>query len=339
MFSDLKGKSYLSTADLSSEVFSALIDLAIEGKKDKGFFGKPLAGKSVGLLFFNSSLRTRTSMAVAVHDLGGHAMVLDVSSSMWKLETRDGVVMSSDKPEHIKEAIGVLSSYVDIIGVRCFSDLTDYKKDRDDPLIRSIEKHSFVPVINLESAMHHPCQSLADMMTIKEKIGAIKGQKVVLSWAPHPKPLPLAVANSFALASCQSGADLHIVNPKGYDLDEGFLAQWRKIAISRGGNLTQSHNQEEAFSGAKIVYAKSWGSLAYYGQMQEEEKRRAHLGHWTIDKDKMARTDGAYFMHCLPVRRNVVVTDEVIDSKSSVVISQAANRLYGQKAVLAAMMG
>ena len=332
----MKWRSFLTTGDLSAPLLGQLVEQALLGKSDPAYFGQPLLGKTVGLLFFNASLRTRTSMAVAIQKLGGHAMILDVAAGVWKLETEDGVVMAGDKPEHIKEAIPVLSRYVDMLGVRCFSDLENYQKDRYDPLIKVISQYATVPVINLESAMHHPCQALADMMTIKEKLGDISGQKIVLSWAPHPKPLPMAVANSFVLSACQLGADLHITNPKGFDLDQESIATWRSLSEKAGGRLTQSHDQKDAFKDAKIVYAKSWGALDYYGRWPLEAAQRQTHTSWTVDQEKMDLTSEAWFMHCLPVRRNVVVTDEVIDGPRSCVIDQAENRLHGQKAVLAA---
>jgi N-acetylornithine carbamoyltransferase len=335
---ELKGKSYLTTTDLSTEGFKRLIDIALEGKQNPQIFGKPLLGKSVGLLFFNASLRTRASMAIAIHQLGGYPLILDVSKGVWNLETEDGAIMLGDRPEHIKEAIPVLSSYVDLIGVRCFSKLEDFKKDRTDPLIQKIAEYATVPLINLESAMHHPCQALSDMMTIKEKLGGVKGQKIVLTWAPHPNPLPMAVANSFALATSQLGADLWLANPEEYDLDPELVNNCKMLTEEAGGTLTQTHDQITAFKGAKIIYAKSWGALSYYGRWQEESPRREALSSWLVDNKKMAHTAEAWFMHCLPVRRNIVVSDEVIDGKNSCVIQEAENRLHGQRAVLAALM-
>lgn len=334
----LVGKSYLSTEDLGPSGLSDLLNFALDCKTNPDLLGKPLSGKSIGLLFFNSSLRTRTSMMVAVEQLGGHSVVLDVSGGVWKLETRDGVIMNSDEPEHIKEAIPVLSRYVDLLGVRCFSSLIDHKKDREDAIIRDIARYATVPVINLESELHHPCQSLADMMTIREKIGGISGKKIVLSWAPHPKPLPMAVANSFVLATCQLGADLWITNPPQYDLDPVLLNRWKGIADTTGGKVTQCSDQNEAFQDANIIYAKSWGSIELYGRWEEEKEYRSQLDSWMIDQNKMQLTNSAWFMHCLPVRRGVVVSDEVIDGPSSCVVDQAENRLHGQKSILSAMV-
>ena len=331
--------SFLRTDALDKGAFSELIEKTLSGKKQKGFFGSPLNGKTVGLLFFNSSLRTRTSMIVAVKDLGGNPLVLDVGSGTWSLETEDGVVMDGASPEHIKEAIPVLSRYVDVLGVRCFAGLTDYERDRDDALIQKINELSSVPVINLESAMHHPCQSLADVVTISERLGSIKGKKIVLSWAPHPKPLPMAVANSFAIACSQLGANLCIANPDGFDLDATILEKCERLALKSGGKMLVTHNQREALEGARIIYAKSWGSKDFYGDWDREKALREASSSWIISQKKMLMTDEAFFMHCLPVRRNVVVSDEVLDSSRSLVLEQAENRLHAQKAILSMLWG
>ena len=295
--------------------------------------GQPLLGKSVGLVFFNSSLRTRASMAVAVQKLGGYPLIMDVGGGVWSLETQMGVEMTGDRPEHIKEAIPVLSRYVDLIGVRCFANFKDYAEDRRDDIISSIKELATVPVINLESAMHHPCQAVADMMTIQEKLGQVKGKKVVLSWAPHPKRLPMAVPNSFALAASQMGAHVVVACPKSFELDPEFVKHWGALAKQEGGSFEQTNLQEDAMNGADVVYAKSWGCIAAYESPVNSFSEE--LKNWRIDEDKMQRTNQGIFMHCLPVRRNVVVTDGVLDGSRSVVIDQAENRLHGQKAVLA----
>ena len=330
---------FLYTSDLSSSAFSGLVEAGLQGKSDSRHFGQPLAGKSVALVFFNASLRTRTSMAVAVNSLGGFPVILDVSGGVWNLEVEDGVTMLGDKPEHIKEAIPVISRYVDLIGVRCFPKMESYETDRTDPVLSEISKYSEVPVINLESAIHHPCQAVADMMTIREKLGEVKNKKILLTWAPHPKPLPQAVPNSFALAACQMGADLVVASPEGFELDPSFMASWRQIAIDNGGSLTQTNDQNLGLDGAEVVYAKSWGSISCWGNADKDKSLRSSLGDWMVSMADMERTRKALFMHCLPVRRNVVVADEVLDSPYSCVVDQAENRLHGQKAIINHLMG
>lgn len=265
-------------------------------------------------------------------------MILDVSSGVWSLEVEDDVIMDGKNPEHIKEAIPVLSRYVDILGIRCFPAMSSYEVDRQDKVLKDIASYATVPVINLESATHHPCQALADMMTIKENHGDPKGKKVVLTWAPHIKPLPTAVPNSFALAACQMGANLVVAAPPGYELDAGFVAEWGQIACDQGGSLTQTSDQQAALTGADVVYAKSWGAIPHWGNPDADMALRAGLSGWKISETAMALTNGASFLHCLPVRRNVVVDDGVLDGPWSKVLDQAENRLHGQKAVLSSIV-
>ena len=295
---------------------------------------KPLAGKSVALVFFNPSLRTRASMQIGVYELGGNPVILEPGSTSWTLEHRERVVMDGDKTEHIKEFVRVLERYVCAIGVRTFAELKDWKTERTDPVLNAFAKHSSVPVINLESAMHHPCQAMADMMTIRERFGNEK-KKVLLTWAWHPKPLPMAVPNSFALAAAHFGHDLRIAHPNGYELDPQLMRKVQGLARKAGGSVEFTNYVNEAFDEVDVVYAKSWGSKKFYGALETEMAFRADMRrNWIVDADKMSKTNDAIFMHCLPVRRNVIVTDEVIDSPRSVVIDEAENRLHVQKAII-----
>ena len=297
-----------------------------------------LAGKSVALVFFNPSLRTRASMQVGIYDLGGNPVVLEPGGTSWTLEHRDGVVMDGDKTEHVAEFVRVLARYSSAIGVRTFAVLKNWEEERIDPVLAAFAKHSAVPIINLESAMHHPCQALADMMTIREKRGA-EGKRVVLTWAWHPKPLPMAVPNSFALAAAQMGHELVIAHPKGYELDDELMARIQEQSAGAGGGVEVTNDVDAAFAGADVIYAKSWGSKKFYGKPESDiEERARYRAQWIVDEQKMARTNGAIFMHCLPVRRNVIVTDGVIDSPASVVIDEAENRLHVQKAILEKVM-
>jgi N-acetylornithine carbamoyltransferase len=295
---------------------------------------RPLAGRSVALVFFNPSLRTRASMQVGIYELGGNAVVLEPGGTSWTLEHREGVVMDSDKTEHVAEFVRVLGRYCSLIGVRTFAQLKDWDEERTDPILAAFARYSEVPVVNLESAMHHPCQALADMLTIKEKLGEGR-KKVLLTWAWHPKPLPMAVPNSFALAAAQLGHDLTIAHPPGYELDEDLMREINNAAFDAGATVSRTDDVEEAFDGAQVVYAKSWGSKDCYGAPQDDVEMRAqYRKDWIVDAAKMARTDAGLFMHCLPVRRNCIVTDEVIDSPASVVIDEAENRLHAQKAIM-----
>lgn len=325
--------NFLNTTNFSTEQLDELLRSALRFKSGEDD-SKPLAGKSVALVFFNPSLRTRASMQVGIYELGGNAVVLEPGGTSWTLEHREGAVMDSDKTEHVAEFVRVLERYCVAIGVRTFATLKDWDEERLDPVLNSFARYASVPIINLESAMHHPCQSMADMLTIREKLGAGR-KRVLLTWAWHPKPLPMAVPNSFALAAAQMGHDLVIAHPSGYELDEELLETADRLATASGGNLEITHDIESSFDGAQVVYAKSWGGKEFYGNSEQDIiKRSQYRRKWIVNEDKMARTDNAIFMHCLPVRRNVIVTDEVIDSPSSVVLDEAENRLHVQKAIM-----
>jgi len=289
-------------------------------------------------VFFNPSLRTRASMQVGIYDLGGNPVVLEPGGTSWTLEHRDGVVMDGDKTEHVAEFVRVLARYCSAIGVRTFAALKNWAEERTDPVLAAFAKYSEVPIINLESAMHHPCQALADMMTIRERFG-VERKRVVLTWAWHPKPLPMAVPNSFALAAAQMGHDLVIAQPEGYELDDALITSIQEQSAGAGGTVKVTNNIEGTFDGADVIYAKSWGSKQFYGKPESDiENRAQYRAQWIVDEQKMARTNGAIFMHCLPVRRNVIVTDGVIDSPASVVIDEAENRLHAQKAIMRKVM-
>jgi N-acetylornithine carbamoyltransferase len=323
----------LTTSDLSRDQLETLVADAIRSKRVDSS-DKPLAGKSVALVFFNPSLRTRASMQVGVYELGGNPVILEPGGSSWTLEHREGVVMDGKKTEHLAEFVPVLERYVSAIGVRTFAELKDWETERTDPILNAFSRYATVPIINLESAMYHPCQSLADMMTIRERFGRQK-KKVLLTWAWHPKPLPMAVPNSFALAAAQFGHDLRIAHPKGYELDDELLGRIRQQSHANGGSVEIVDDIHAAFDGVDVVYAKSWGSKAFYGSDADDiEYRAGFRNDWIVNEAKMTRSNNAIFMHCLPVRRNVIVSDGVIDSPNSVVIEEAENRLHIQKAIL-----
>jgi N-succinyl-L-ornithine transcarbamylase len=271
--------------------------------------------KTIALVFLNPSLRTRMSTQEAAQRMGMNVICFN-GSDAWSWEMEDGAIMDGNKTEHIKDAAKVISNYVDMIGIRCFANFESLEDDTSDKIIKQFIKHATVPVINMESAALHPLQSLTDMITMSEFRPGRK-LKVALTWAPHPKALPHAVANSFAQWTIGMGHDLTICHPEGFDLDKSF---------SNGAKI--SHNQEEAFQDADIVYAKSWSSSINYGIPTPEHKD------WMVDARKMHATNRAGFMHCLPVRRNVVVADEVIDGPYSLTIGQAKNRLYAAQIVI-----
>ena len=326
-------KHFLSTGDCSRVELEQLLAAANQFKS--GGSAKPLSGKSVALVFFNPSLRTRASMQIGVYELGGNPVVLEPGGTSWTLEHRAGTIMDGDKTEHVAEFVRVLGRYCAAIGVRTFAAMKNWQEERTDPVLQAFARYADVPLINLESAMFHPCQALADVMTIREKLGAER-KRVVLTWAWHPKPLPMAVPNSFALGAAQMGHDLVVVHPAGYELDEDLITDIKQQTVGAGGSLEITDDIDEAFAGAQVVYAKSWGARQFYGAPEQDVALRAqYRERWIVDQKKMNTTNKAIFMHCLPVRRNVIVTDEVIDSAASVVIDEAENRLHVQKAILA----
>lgn len=334
----LKGTDFLNTADFERGQLDSVIELASKIKTGD-YLERPLQGKSVALVFFNPSLRTRASMDIAIYELGGHAVALEVGKGTWSLEHRESVVMDSDKTEHIKEAARVLARYVSAIGVRAFPEMQNFDEEMREPIIRGFADHSDVPVFNLESARHHPFQALADAMTIRERLGSLNGQRVVLSWAYHPKPLPMAVPDSFALIAAQFGLDLTIACPPEYDLADEAMDEIRAGATASGSRVRISRDFRQACEGARIVYAKSWGAKQFYGRADDDIQCRQRYRHWRIDEEVMASTDRGWFMHCLPVRRNVIVTDAVLDGPQNAAIDEAENRLHVQKAVLASILG
>ncbi|HZS43547.1 MAG TPA: N-acetylornithine carbamoyltransferase [Blastocatellia bacterium] len=333
---ELRGRSFCTTGEFTREELSELLDLAMKFKTVG--HAQPLAGRSVALVFFNPSLRTRTSMEIGVSQLGGHPVSLEVGSGTWSLEWREGAIMNQDKTEHVKDAVQVLSRYVDAIAVRCFPGMRDWNEDKTDPILAEFRKYSRVPIVNMESALWHPCQALADVLTMHQALGSLDKRKVTLAWVNHPKPLPHAVPNSFALACAQFGIDLTIACPPEYQLSDEIMAQLEAKSSDAGGAVRVVNDLNEGFAEAEIVYAKSWAGLPFYGDAAKDQAGRQPYQNWIIDSERMALTSKGRFMHCLPVRRNVEVTDEVIDSANSLVYDEAENRLHVQKAILASIL-
>lgn len=296
-------------------------------------YQQTLAKKQFALLFLDPSLRTRCSFEVAIRQLGGGVTTLE-GQGLWKIETELGAKMDQDKSEHVREAMGVLSRYFDGLGLRSFA--RGVKRDEDllDQTFSSFVESAKIPVFNMESAVYHPCQAMADLLTIKELFGSFSGKKITIVWASHPRALPMAVPNSILLASTLVGMDVTLAHPRGFELQEGIMAMAGDFARRAGGNLRVVHDRAEAARDTEIVYAKAWGGQARYSNPEEEARLRLENSHWIVDSHFMDLTRRAYFMHCLPVRRNVVVRDEVIDSKQSVIFRQAENRLHAQKAIL-----
>lgn len=324
-------KHFYHLSEFSLDEVQTLVNRAIELKTTRDLVD--LKNRQVGLLFLNPSLRTRCSFEVALRQMNCGVSTLE-AQSLWQLETELGVVMDQEKSEHVREAVGVLSRYFDAIGIRAFAQGQDRDQDLLDKTITTFMENAKAPVFNMESAAYHPCQALADLVTIQELCQGFQGRKITISWAYHPRPLPMAVPNSILLAATQMGLDVTLAHPEGFDIHSGILEMARSHAEKSDGQLKVVHDRLEAAEGAEIIYAKAWGGLSRYDDPGAEERLRHEHRDWIVDSEMMARSNRGLFMHCLPVRRNVVVTDSVLDSARSVVLQQAENRLHAQKAIL-----
>lgn len=314
--------------ELSADRAATLAARALE--LHHGAAAQTFPGRALALLFLNPSLRTQASFQRAAQKLDLDLLQL-AGSGVWGLETEDGVVMDGAAAEHVREAAPVLGRYADLLAVRAFPKGASAEEDFADPVMNAFRAHAGVPVINMESALWHPCQALADWTTL-EQLAVPQRAKLVLTWAWHPKPLPHAVPNSALCMATQRGMDVVLLRPEGYDLHPTAMAEARRLAELAGGSLTVTADRASALKGASVVYAKSWGSLAHWGDADAETTARAGLRDWCVQPDWLA--GGAHFFHCLPVRRNVVVADAVLDSPASAVLEQAENRLHAQTALL-----
>jgi N-acetylornithine carbamoyltransferase len=379
----LRGRHFLTTLDFTVDEVRSLVDLSLRLKRREAKHS--LTGKVLGLLFFNPSVRTRVSCESAMARHGGSAIALSPGRDTWNFECGEGVVMDAQTQEHVRELAPVLSRYCDFIGIRKSELVTtgsttaavtaSYAELKRDEFLRRFAEFATVPVLNLESNAFHPCQGLADMATMVEKLGSVtparsasasagfaaasagsasssagsasasagsapRGQKYVLTWAWHPKSLPVATPHSQLLAAADLGMKVTVLRPPGYGLDPEVMAAARKRAESAGGSVGETDDIESAYRGAKVITAKAWGSLDFYGRFEEEARAKQPLRKtWIVDEAKMAKTADAIFMHCLPVRRNVVVTDGVLNSPRSVVVDEAENRLWTVAALLCALGG
>ncbi|MBB1471591.1 N-acetylornithine carbamoyltransferase [Luteimonas sp. MC1782] len=330
-------RHFLNTQDWSRAELDAVLADAERMKRDR--LGDAFKGKSIALLFFNPSLRTRTSFELGAFQLGGHAVVLQPGKDAWPIEFDLGTVMDGEAEEHIAEVARVLSRYVDMIGVRAFPKFVDWSVDREDRVLAGFAKYATVPVINMET-ITHPCQELAHALALQEHFGTrdLRGKKYVLTWTYHPKPLNTAVANSALTIATRLGMDVTLLCPTPeYVLDERYMGWAADNIAGSGGSLTVSHDIDSAYAGADVVYAKSWGALPYFGNWAPEKPIRDQYRHFMVDEAKMARTNDAVFSHCLPLRRNIKASDAVMDSPRCIAVDEAGNRLHVQKAVMAAL--
>ncbi|MBM4059911.1 MAG: N-acetylornithine carbamoyltransferase [Planctomycetes bacterium] len=344
----LQGRHFLSTLDFSVDEVTGLVDLALDLKRSRR--SAALERMVSVLLFFNPSVRTRVSCEAAMVRYGGSAITIQPGKDTWNFEAGEGVVMDGNTQEHVRELAPVLSRMANFIGIRKCELITvgndkatvtgSYPELARDFFMHRLAEFSEVPVINLESNRFHPMQGLADMATMRERFPEPRGTKYVLTWAWHPKSLPVATPHSQLLSAADLGMDVTVLRPEGWSLEPAVLAAARARAESRGGSVRETDDIAAAYRGAKVVCAKAWGSLDYYGRFDEEVRRKQPLrADWIVDEAKMARTDDAIFMHCLPVRRNVVVADGVLDSRRGVVVDEAENRVWTAAAVFAALGG
>jgi ornithine carbamoyltransferase len=329
-------RRFVDLADLERD--GVLDLLALSRRLESQPEPRALAGKVLGLLFFNPSLRTLASFQTAMARLGGSSFVITPGQSTWHFETRSGVAMTGTAAEHVREGIPVLASYCDALGIRAFADGRNLRADLDEDAFRAMSELCDKPLVNLESSMNHPCQALADWKTLDD-VGVSRHAKLVLSWAWHPKALPLAVPAATAHMAAMRGMEVVVLRPEGFALPTEIMDKAQRAARAGGGSIRESSDRDEALAGAHIVYAKEWGSTAHYGDAEGDSKLRAALTDWCVRESWFARAaNGCKLMHCLPVRRNAAVADEVLDGPRSLVLREAANRLTAQMAVLYRML-
>ena len=330
-------KLFNDLADFSWKEISALLELArkLERKPEP----RALEGKILSLLFLNPSLRTLASFQAAMGRMGGTSFVISPEMSIHRLESRPGIVMDGAAAEHIREAVPVIASYGDALGIRAFAERRSLEDDLADREFKQLASLAEVPLINMESAINHPCQSLADWKTMDDLGVPTNGGRFVLSWAYHPQALPLAVPAATVHMACMRGMDVVVLRPPGFELPGPVMDKAREAANQSGASIVETSDREEAMKGAHIVYAKSWSSTRHYGDRPADQELRKELVHWCLDEPWFDNAQpGCKFMHCLPVRRGVVVSDRILDGDRSVVVSEARNRMLVQMAVLYKML-
>ena len=329
-------KHFITTQNWSRSELQDIIDFAIT-LKDKPY--QPLLkNKSIAMLFFNSSLRTKTSFEVGISELSGTAVILQPGKDAWPIEFEENVVMDGGSEDHVKEVAQVLSSYCDCIAIRAFPQFQDWEHDKTDSVINSFAKYSSVPVVNMET-IEHPCQELAHILTLQEHYGDLQGRDYLLTWTYHPKPLNTAVANSSILIASKFGMNVKLLCPsENYHLDARYLKAAQKNCESEGASFDVSYDIESAYSNAEIVYAKSWGCLSHYGKIEDQIANNNQYKHFIVDESQMSLTKNAVFSHCLPLRRNVKATDGAMDSDYCIAGKEAANRKHVQKSMLSKIL-
>ena len=329
-------KHFLSTVDWTKEELQDILDYSKYLKTNR--FQDSLKNKSVGLVFFNPSMRTKTSFELGVQELGGCVVVLNPGKDAWPIEFKLNTVMDKENEEHIIEVAQVLSEYCDLIAVRSFPKFKDINDDISDYVINSFAKYSKVPVINMET-ITHPCQELAHILTLQEELGSLEGKNYLLTWTYHPKPLNTAVANSSLLIASKFGMNIKMLCPNNeYLLHDSFMESAKNNCSQNNKDFEITHDIEYGYKGADIVYAKSWGSINYFNKVDQEKEIRDQYKHFIVDEKKMSYTNNALFSHCLPLRRNIKATDAVMDSENCVAIKEAANRIHVQKSIMTTLI-
>ena len=329
-------KNFITTDNWTRSDLQEILDYAKYLKKER--FQDSLKNKSVALLFFNPSMRTRTSFEIGIQELGGYAVVLHPGKDAWPIEFEMNTCMDGDSEEHIVEVAKVLSEYCDLIAVRSFPKFNDINEDIADNVIKSFAKFASVPVINMET-ITHPCQELAHILSLQEEIGDLDGKNYLLTWTYHPKPLNTAVANSSLLIASKFGMNVKLLCPTDdYILHESFISKAQENCANNNSSFEITHNIEDGYSNADIVYAKSWGAINYFNDAKNEKILRDNFKHFIVDEEKMALTNDARFSHCLPLRRNIKASDGVMDSDYCIAVQEAANRLHVQKSLLTTLL-
>ncbi len=327
---------FIRLEDLSDRQIEDILDLS--ARRKRGLSRADLAGRTVGLLFFRGSLRTRTSLVTAVQQLGGHTVNLTAASDFWELEARDGTVMDGEAPEHIRDAAAVMSHYVSALAIRPALLGGTWENERKDEGIRAWATHAQVPVVNMESALWHPLQALADLLTLRETLGDLHGKRLAVTWTTSPTPSSPSVVHSIVLAALRAGMNVRVAHPDGFELDTGVLDEAQASAAERGSEFESGLGLEDAVQDAHVVYARSWLSPGTYANPTLAASRLSNARGWTIDERLMARGSDARLMHPMPVRRNLEVTDEVLDGPRSLLYAQAGNRLHTQKGLLSLLL-
>jgi len=332
----LTKRNLLSVADLAPSEVQEILDLAASDKNQQS---DHLAGKTLGMLFFDRSLRTRVSFEVAMVQLGGNCINIFADHEIYDLTPEEQVVMDGPAEEHVKDAARTLSRYVDGLGVRQISQTGNWERDRLDLVLRGYAEHATVPVVNLESLQEHPCQAISDVYTIREHYKELAGRKLTLAWSNHPQPTGMGASHSILTLASMMGMNVTVAHPLGFELDEEAMQRAEEFAQQAGGSVQVTNDLNQGARGADVLYARSWGSTKYWDDAERESMIKRSMQSWQIDEDLMGLTSDALFMHPLPVRRNVAVTDAVLDGPRSVVYEQAENRVHVQKALLRRLLG